>query len=102
MKLTAEEWKIIDDSFFLNQDKDNYVGAALRDLFAMGCYLHSKGQTEAGEKAIKTALRATPFVNDQFKTNLFTKVLEYLPGNEAEYLRNIRPHTELLGLLETE
>ena len=100
MKLTTEEWKIIDDSFFLNQDKDNYVGAALRDLFALGCYLHSKGQIEAGEKAIKTALRATPFVKDQFKTNLFSKVLENLSGNEAEYLNNIRPHTEVLNLLK--
>lgn len=100
MKLTAEEWKIIDDSFFLNQDKDNYVGAALRDLFAVGCYLHAKGQTEAGEKAIKTALRATSFVKDQFKTNLFSKVLKNLPGNEDEYLNNIRPHTEIVDLLK--
>lgn len=101
MNLTDQDWNSILESFRIANDPDNYVGAALCDLFALGCYLHSIGQTEAGTKTVKTALRATSFVEKNSKTNLFSKVIENLSGNEKEYFDKIAPHVELFGLFET-
>jgi len=100
MKLTVDDWKIIDKAFVTTPDTDNRTGSALRDLFAVGCFLHATGKQKEGFNTVKTALRATSFVKEQFKTNLFEKIIKSLPGNEKEYLNKIRPHTELLGLLK--
>lgn len=98
MTITNKEWEIIDSA--LTVDPTNDIGCALRDLFALGCYLHAKGEIKAGKKAIRTALRAAKM--NERTDGLFDRVFEALPGNEKEFLSKVRPHTELLGLLETE
>jgi hypothetical protein len=95
MVITKTEWEIIDSAFSV--DPTNDMGCALRDLFALGCYLHASGQTKAGIKAVRTALRAVKM--NERTDGLSDKLLKELPGNEKEYLNKIRPHTELLELL---
>ncbi len=56
MSITNEEWNIVGSAFTANLTDD--MSIALRDLFALGCYLHANKQTKAGEKTIRTALRA--------------------------------------------
>ena len=40
MIVTSVEWKMIDDAFFAVGTGKDTNGAALRDLFALGCYLY--------------------------------------------------------------
>lgn len=98
MTITNKEWEIVDAAFTV--DPKNDIGCALRDLFALGCYLHAKGQLKVGKKAIRTAMRAAKM--NERTDRLSDKLLEALPGNEKEFLNKVRPHTELLGLLEAE
>lgn len=73
--------------------KDSYVQAAVRDLFALGCYLHVAGDKNAGAKACATALRAARAPNEQV-------IVSQLPERAAEFARACFPHSDLITLLE--
>ncbi len=94
--VTDKEWTTINAAFDKGFTDD--ISIALRDLFALGCILHAKGQIKAGKKAIRTALRATSI--HERKDNLFDQIFDSLAGNENTFLHEICPHTEFTGLLE--
>ena len=71
---------------------DQYIKMALKDLFALGCYLHLKGEKSAAEKTIITICRAVGF-------NDYIKIIENLNNNEKEYAEKIMAHSEILNLL---
>jgi hypothetical protein len=96
MTITNKEWENVDSVFSV--DPTNDIGSALRDLFALGCFLHANGQSIAGLKAVRTAMRAAKM--NERADGLATKLLDNLAGNEKDYLNKVRPHTELLGLLD--
>jgi hypothetical protein len=95
MSITKEEWEILDSAFSIGLTDE--IEIALRDLFALGCYLHAIGQIIAGKKAIRTALIVTKIIKRT--DGLFSKLLDELPGNEDLFLNKIRPHNEFLLLL---
>jgi len=74
------------------------LSIAIRDLFAIGCYLHLRGEPETGRKLCHTALYAAGCHHDG---ELSSAVLQALPGNEREFADAIRPHIEIKALVES-
>ena len=70
---------------------------ALRDLFALGCYVHAIGSPEgrdAGSKACLAAMDALQLSS----TGLHRKILDNLTGNEEWLARLFSPHYEIMKL----
>lgn len=84
--------RIIDSTFA------SELSIAIRDLFAIGCYLHLRGEPETGSKLCRTALYAAGCHQDG---ELSSAVLQALPGNERAFADAIRPHVEIRQLVES-
>jgi hypothetical protein len=80
-------------------DTRHSVGTAIKDLFALGCWLHATGHKEAGSKAVDTALKAINL--DRTNKTLFLQVVDHLQGNEYRYAMAIQAHVEINLLLES-
>ena len=74
------------------------LSIAIRDLFAIGCYLHLSGEPETGSKLCRTALYAA---GCHHNGDLWSAVLQALPGNEMAFADAIRPHIEIRQLIES-
>lgn len=96
MAISNEEWKIVDDAFH-NTDPSHDISSALRDCFALGCYIHLKGHKVAGEKAVWSALQAAKL--HKTHTKIYSKILKELDGNELEFINKIRAHSEINDLI---
>lgn len=95
MTLTDKEWEIL-NSKLTAIDPTNYLGTALRDLFGLGCYLHSRGAERAGRKAIRTAMEAVSF--HKSNKTIFQKAMDSIAGNERMYFDKISAHSELYDM----
>lgn len=74
---------------------DPYVKSALRDLFALGCYLHAGGHETVRAKTCLTVLRAAKVPDvDQ------GAIIGFLLGNETECLKAAKPHCEVSTLMD--
>jgi len=70
---------------------------AVRDLFALGCYVHAIGSPEgrdAGSKACLAAMDALQLSSPE----LHRKILDNLTGNEEWLARHFSPHYEIMKL----
>jgi len=68
---------------------------AIRDLFAVGCDLHSRGFESVGVKVCNTALSALAA-----PAALRRRILGRLAGNEAVLALAFWPHVEVEGLFK--
>ena len=96
MLLSVSERKILDDVFF-GAGPEHIPGAALRDVFVLGCILYSQGEAIAGEKAIWSALTATGL--DKSNHALYAKLLDSISGNEPELIDAMRARSEFNSLM---
>lgn len=65
------------------------------DAFACGCYLHLKGQKDAGYKMCRTVLLALGF--DRRKI-YFDSLLNGLEGREEDFVSGLNAHCEISEL----
>ncbi|MFQ5729946.1 MAG: hypothetical protein ACE5GN_06265 [Waddliaceae bacterium] len=82
----------------LNAIKDDRVGIALRDLFALGCLLYLKGEKNTGIKVCNTALLAVGF-SDNYPSESET-ILQSIETNEKTFVNEIRAHLEINALFQ--
>jgi len=68
---------------------------ALSNLFALGCFVHWQGHTDAGLKACRSALNEIR-AGDQ-KT-YFNNLIGNLAGNEAAFVRELGCHKQISRL----
>lgn len=78
-------------------DERHTVGMAVKDLFAIGCWLHLVGLTQAADKVIATSLQAIDL--DKTNPELSRAVRESLHGNQRMFFSAISAHSELNDLL---
>jgi hypothetical protein len=65
------------------------------DLFAMGCLLHLQGERSVGFRLVAQVVgSATVNADEPF----ITAVLKNLSGNEARFVEDIRPNSEISQL----
>ncbi len=79
-------------------DSRHACGVAVKDLFAVGCWLHATGERDAGLKAVDTALKAINL--DRENKSLFLAIVDRLAGNEFRFAKAIEAHHEINALIE--
>ncbi|WP_289286700.1 hypothetical protein, partial [Methylophaga sp. UBA3991] len=66
----------------------------LIDSFAMACWVHRQGETEAAVKLIRTLLKRVGELSNAPQTKLISKVLSELPGNEEMLANSVSSRLE--------
>lgn len=84
-----ENFKILRDAI---HELPNNLALAVADLFALGCYIHKQGNTQAGLKAITTAIK---MCNNTNRNIAFNKIITNIDGNEDTFARQIGAHLEI-------
>jgi hypothetical protein len=74
-----------------------HLNMTLRNGFALGCYMHSKNEKTAGLKMCRSVLETIGY---ERRKTYFIELLEKLPGNELDYIRQIECNSEINALLE--
>lgn len=97
MKLEQNEFNEFKKIILATSEENEYVSIALRDLFAVGCYMISIGEIKVGNKICYTALLAIGF-----KENLLSKLMDEAnnPESGGELIRIFMPHKEVEELLK--
>ncbi|MBB3104367.1 hypothetical protein [Azomonas macrocytogenes] len=72
------------------------MGAAMRDLFSLGCLLIIEGQTQRGFKACNTVFETLGPVGN---TGYFEQLLQALPTQAAKFVSEIKPSESFAKLL---
>jgi len=71
------------------------LSVALADMFAVGCYLHMKGEHTAGSKVCRSVLKVIGNTN---RKTYFENLMSSLTGNEKLFASQVGAHLEVKRL----